>query len=55
MKINIPTPAIVAVVAVVVIVIGAFFFKAASGESEAPKPDPSRFLPSGTSSAPKAP
>jgi hypothetical protein len=49
MKINVPTPAIVAVAAVVVIFIGVLFFKGASGETAAPKPDPAKFLPKGVS------
>jgi len=51
MKINIPTPVIVAAVAVVVIVVGVLFLKGAGGETAAPKPDPARFLPQGVSPA----
>ncbi|AIE87937.1 hypothetical protein [Fimbriimonas ginsengisoli] len=49
MKLNVPTPAIVAIVVVVVLVIGALFMKGAGGEAAAPKPDASRFLPKGVS------
>jgi hypothetical protein len=49
MKINVPTPAIVAVAAVLVLFIGVLFLKGAGGETAAPKPDPARFLPKGVS------
>ena len=43
MKVNIPTPAVVAAIIVLLLVVGVVFMKGASGESEAPKPDPARF------------